>query len=185
MSDALVERFKVGDTVWIPYAGQLQTSRPCRVCAGQKVVTLILGSGEHVQLDCGMCSKGYEQPSGIEEGWEFGADARSFHITGIEVVVDEEGEHVRYRSGSNGSYSSIEHEKCHATYEEALANAGEQVAEAEREREARLAYKEKDTNKSYAWNAGYHLREAKRCRAEAERHEKKAVLLKTKSKADA
>ena len=180
-----VERFKVGDTVWVPYAGPVKVTRPCRVCAGTKRVTIILGSGEQVGLDCGMCSHGYESPRGIEEDYEFGATASSYPVTGIEVVVDEDGEHVRYRSGSGGCYSILDHEKCYATRDEALANGAEQVAAAAVESEERLAYKEKDTNKSYAWNAGYHLREAKRCREQADRHEKKAVLLKAKAKSDA
>ena len=179
------ERFSIGDHVWVAGAGQSPLQRPCRVCAGDKTVTLILGSGEQVSLDCGMCAAGHHAPTGVETYYEYGAVAVLYRVTGIEAVVDEEGERVRYRSGSDGAYSILDHEQCYATREEALASCAPLIAEHEAEQERRMAFKEKNTNKSYAWNAGYHLREAKRCRTEAERHERKAVLLKAKAKTEA
>ena len=178
------ERFKIGDTVCTVYAGPTQVTRPCRACAGTRVVTLILGSGEHVQLDCGACQLGYDFPRGVETDYAFEARATPYQVTGVEVVESEKGEEVRYRSGGENAYSILYHEKCFATMDEALANGATLVAEHEAEAERRIASKEKDQAKSYAWNAAYHLREAKRHRAEAERHERKAVALKAKAKDD-
>ena len=176
------ERFKVGDYVWTCYAGSIQQTRPCRACAGTKAVTLILGSGEHVRLDCEACSRGYEAPTGTEQEYAYGVTASSYRVTGVEVVQTEKGEEVKYRSGSDGCYTSLNHERCFATEAEALASGVSLVAEAEAEAEKRIAWKVQDKNKSYAWNASYHLRRAKDAAKDLDYHTRKAAVLKLKAK---
>ena len=173
---------KVGDTVWIAYAGDVAKTRPCRVCNGNRRVVLLLGTGEQVELDCEMCAKGYEAPTGVEQYWEFEGKPSPFYVTGVEVVENVSGRTVRYRSGTDNGWNSIEAEKCYATFDEAMAASAAVVAEREAEQAQRMGWKEKDTNKSYAWNAGYHLRAAAKDRKSAEYHERKATLLKAKSK---
>ena len=172
---------KVGDTVYVARAGSTETSRPCRVCNGDKRVTLILGTGEHVSLDCEYCSRGYEAPTGRESFYEFRANPESYVISGIEAVSSAQGETIRYRSGSNGGYYTFDAIDCFPSAEAAAARCAELVAEAEVEQGRKMRTKEK-ANRSYAWNAGYHLREAKRCRDQADYHERKAVLMKEQEK---
>jgi len=113
--------------------------------------------------------------------WDYDAKPSPFHITAIEAVASADGQRAKYRSGTESCYTSIEAERCYPTCEAALPACAELIASREREVEERLSQKEKSSNKSYAWNAGYHLREAKRHRKDAEYHEKKAVLLKAKA----
>jgi hypothetical protein len=170
-------RFAVGDVVWVPRAGSTELTRPCRICAGNRRVTLILGSGEHIGLDCEFCGLGFEGPRGIEKYYDYAADAEAFVVSGIEVVHDAEGEHTKYRAGSDSAYYTFESDRCYASRDEAVANAARLLADLMAEQDRQMGQKEK-AHKSYAWHAGYHLREAARSRKEAERHERKATLMK-------
>jgi hypothetical protein len=176
-----VERMKVGDTLWRATAGQREKWVPCDICAGERFVTLILGSGEHVRLDCGACSPGLDPPSGRQRVYEFDGRAEPYTITGIEVTSDSAGERVRYRSGTDTSYYTFNAEDCFPSAEAAQARCAELVAQHEAEEAGRRAKKEKP-DKSYAWHASYHLREAKENRRKLAYHESKAVLMKAASR---
>jgi hypothetical protein len=172
---------KVGDTVYVARAGTTEDSRPCRVCNGDKRVTLILGSGEHLSLDCDYCGHGYQYPTGLETFYEFRAEAKPYPVTGIETISGPNGETVKYRSGSEGAYYSFAAADCFPSAEAAAARCAELVAEHEVEQDRMMKAKEQN-NKSYAWHAGYHLREAKNARKQAEYHERKAVLMKEQAR---
>lgn len=172
---------KVGDTIYVVRGGNTAVERPCRVCNGDKRVTLILGTGEHVSLDCDYCARGYEAPTGREEFYEWHASAVPYPVTGIETVSTPSGETIRYRSGAENCYSSFNVENCFASPEDAAARCAEMEIENAAEHERRMRAKE-NLNKSYAWHAGYHLREAKRAREQAAYHERKAALMKEHAK---
>lgn len=177
-----MNKFKVGDIAFAVRTGPTQTTRPCRACNGDKKVTLILGSGEHVHLDCGACAKGCEYPTGTETGYEFQARLVPYTISGIEVTEDAEGRSVRYRSGSDNGYYTFDEDDLFAAEQDASEECVRKVAEHEEEAERQIGQKVKNTNKSYAWNATYHLREAKSHTRQAEYHRRKAVILKAKAK---
>jgi hypothetical protein len=174
---------KVGDTIYVARAGSTQVDRPCRICNGDRRVTLILGTGENVLLDCEYCGIGLQAPTGRESFYEFRAAPTPHTVNGIERVATEQGETVKYRSGSNGCYSTFVATDCFPSAEAAAERCAELVAENEVAQERRMHAKEKD-NKSYAWHAGYHMREAKRAREQAEHHERKAVLMKEHKRQD-
>src|ERR1035437_7540886 len=174
---------KVGDTIYVARAGSTQVDRPCRICNGDRRVTLILGSGEHVSLDCEYCGISIPAPTGRESFYEFRAAPTPLVVSGVEVVGTATGETIKYRSGSDGCYSTFAAADCFLSSEAASARCAELVASNEVEQERRMHAKEKD-NKSYAWHAGYHMREAKRAREQAEHHERKAVLMKEHKRQD-
>ena len=175
---------KVGDTVWVASVGNTERSRPCSVCNGNKAITLIFGDGSNVRVECAFCKMGYEAPSGYETYYEFVATSKPYTVSAVERVESSSGEVVKYRVGSESSYYNFDAEDCFATSEDGAARCAELVAEKEAEHLANFARKSKDTQ-SYSWNAGYHLREAKNRRTQAEYHEKKAVVMKSKSKQEA
>lgn len=177
-----MSRFKVGDVALAVRVGSMQVVRPCRACNGDRAVTLILGSGEQVRLECGACSKGYHEPTGTETDYEFQAKLTPYQITGIEVVETANGQNVTYRSGTEHGYYTFGEGDLFVSEEEAQAECARKVAEHEAEEERRIGEKVKYTNKNYAWNAAYHLREAKRHEKDAAYHNRKAVILKAKSK---
>lgn len=180
MGDAL-RQFSIGDVVWVPVASMQKKTRPCRCCNGDRHVTLILGTGEHVRLDCGACRHGYNPPTGTEVYHEFGSSAECVPITGWDRAETSEGEKLRYRSGTDTAWTNYAAERCFATRIEAMAACEPLIAEHEAEQVRKLASKEKNARESYAWNARYHLREAKKAHAQAKYHEAKAVILEAKA----
>lgn len=174
-----MSEWKIGDTAWVAGVGTKQLTRPCRVCAGKRVVTLILGTGESVELPCGYCGHGCDSPTGQETFYEFCADARHDVITGINTRQTRDGT-VREYVCTAGVLR--EDESLLMTREAAEAACAAKVAAREEEQNTRAENIKKNVSKSFAWNAGYHLREAGRCEKQAEYHRGKAVLCKARAK---
>lgn len=55
---------EIGGSYWIAAPTGERVAVPCPVCAGNKTVDLILGSGERVTIECEGCGKGYDGPRG-------------------------------------------------------------------------------------------------------------------------
>lgn len=166
--------FKVGDRVWVARYGSTETRVPCPVCFGTKAVTLILGNGEQMRLECDYCAKGYGLPQGTIAGVEYAPRAEERVIDRVSVSATD----VEYQSDC----TIFRAPDVFATEAEALARAAVIAVQAEAERNARLEAAKEHAMKSYSWNAGYHMREAKELRERAERHERKAALCKAKAK---
>ena len=175
------KRFNVGDIMWVADAGSTKRTRACRVCNGEKTVTLVLGSGEHVRLDCDFCSRGYESPSGIEQYYDYAAQPTPHRITGIEIVILNGQEIVTYREGSENAWQSFKAANCFATSDAALERCAELIVERAAEIERQFRCKTNGA-KTYAWNAGYHLREAASARKQVAYHEQKAAIMRDMAK---
>jgi hypothetical protein len=170
--------FNVGDHVWTAITGLRPIEEPCPVCFGKKSVTVILGNEDEVVVPCSFCGHGYEPPSGVVSEYriEPGTD---FHIiTGRDI---HEGETTKITYCLDGGYRE-EQDNIFSTKEEALAASAKMCENEKTERETKSCYLKKDATKSFAWNAGYHLREAKRLREQIAYHERMAVLCKAKDK---
>ena len=176
-------KYKVGDTVWVPKAGSTQVEIPCPVCFGKKVATLILGNDDHVILDCEFCQKGFEHSRGFVNEYQFVAKAYPVTIDAVCVETRQDKEIVEYKViHSEFSSSSYKESNLFATKEEAEAvakgMADKQIAdESERENS-----RKRSVSKSFTWNAGYWMREAKSKRDEAERCDKRAQVQAAKAK---
>jgi hypothetical protein len=167
--------YKVGDSVWIPRYGREQKTITCPICFGKKEVTLILGNGEYVVLPCSYCAQGYEPPGGTVAEYILEPRAELVVITGKETKEGRDGVTVEYKS--TGGYIHAE-DRVFGTEAEAMAVAREMASEDQKQQDERTEYIKADKRKSFAWNAGYHLREAKRDRESAEYHEKMARVCK-------
>ena len=170
--------YKIGDKVWAAFAERRDVTETCPVCFGKLKVTLVLGDGSAVELPCDYCGKGFGYPIGAVQEIRYcsGAELRTIDRVSIEFTGSRQ--EVSYRSGNNVLYP----EKVFDTEKEALACC-EKIAEAlNKEQKESAAYIKNDIKKSFSWNAGYHLREAKRHEADAARHRERAVLCKAKSK---
>jgi len=175
-----MQEFKVGDIIYFPKCRHENITVTCPVCFGKRLVTLILGNEEAVELPCDYCGKGWDGPRGVVEEYELVIGAELFLITSKEITEDASGgRHVRYYSDHS---TVINDELACATREEALDRAKEMKAELDEERRTRVEHIKKDVKKSFSWNAGYHLREAKRCRQQAEYHDERAKLCRAKGK---
>jgi hypothetical protein len=138
---------------------------------------VILGNGQAVETPCDYCNKGYDAPRGVVEEYELSAlppEARI--VTGFEVRADE----VRIYLGCYVP----KQDDCFATYDEAVA-AGAAAVEKLRAHEAEQMVRSKENaTKSYSWHVGYHLRNAKEHRRQAEYHEARAKACKALARTD-
>jgi lipoate synthase len=176
-----MREFNIGDRVWIPRYRQVYTEVQCPVCFGKKLVTVILGNGDEVILPCSNCEHGIgTDPSGTVMEYIVEQRAEPVTITGKEVHEDSDGKKVIYHSSGGYIYYS---DKIFETQEEALAESVRLGEADKKDHEEKAEHIKKDKLKSFAWNAGYHLREAKKNRKDAEYHEHMAVLCKARSKA--
>lgn len=178
MSDTAQSKFKVGDLVWNAHCTWLPVSQPCPICYEKREVTLILGNGDLVVLLCDYCGKGYEGPKGTVDEYEYVVEPEPVHITSITLEVSADKTVAKYHAGCR----YYDEENLFPTKEEAMEKGKELKMVLEVGRDTRVECIKKSTSKSFSWNAGYHMREAKRSRKDAERHEKLAVICKARSR---
>jgi hypothetical protein len=170
--------FNIGDCVWTALTGLRPIEEPCPVCFGKKSVTVISGNGDEVVVPCSYCGHGYEGPRGVVSEYRTEPGVKACAITGRDVHEGYKNE-VRYHFA--GGYSDDQN-NVFETKEEALAASVKRCEDEKKERETRACYLKQDATKSFAWNAGYHLREAKRLREQIAYHERMAILCKAKDK---
>lgn len=172
-------RYNIGDKVWVAICGNTQVRKLCPVCFGKKEVTLILGNDEHCILPCSYCAPGFSSPSGYVNEYEYQTEAKQVTIDGMNIENKRGVESIEYRYNSTEcSWCNLDEKKAFGTKEEALEHCKKIKEENEHDQITRAEHIKKDQNKSYSWNAGYHLREAKRERESAERHERLAKICK-------
>jgi len=172
-----MNEIKIGDTVWTASFQARKVQRECPVCFGNKEVTLRLGNGDEVLLDCDYCGHGFHDPTGYVTCYERTPKAEPVIVQRIASEVSEDG--TTYRYHFNGS-SYVGNDEVYASREEALTAAHEKAEQYQREEDERAYHIKRNVNKTFAWNAGYHLREAAECRRRAEYHDRKAVLCKAR-----
>ena len=169
-----MQTFKIGDRVWLACYSTTDVRETCPICFGRREVTLILGNGDECRLPCDYCGKGYGGPRGYVVERRAAPHAMEYEIDSVTTTASAVG----YGSGC----TTLRGDDLFATEDEALARAAEIAAEEQRRSEGRNDFCKAESRKSFAWNAGYHTREAKRCREQAERHERMAKLCKAAAK---
>lgn len=167
--------YSVGDVVWYASFGTMEEQVPCPVCYGNKNVVVVLGNGDEVEVGCNYCSRGYDGALGYVTEYVLLPRAEQCTITRRRIEDDFGEEKVEY----NSARYFLSADRIFDTYEEAMACA-EGMAERKRlQDENSPKYK---NEKSYAWNAGYHLKQADKCHREAIYHEAKAKVCKSRAK---
>jgi len=174
-----MKQYKVGDEVWWARCGTREVRKPCPICFGDKKVTLTLGNGDEVVLPCDYCGHVLgEEPSGMITEYEYLAEPEPATITRISSEITIAGTEYEYFAGCY----RIEDEMLFDTELGAIMKCAEVKEKLEKEQITRAEYIKADKLKSYSWNAGYHLRNAKKDRKSAEYHEKMAILCKDRAK---
>ena len=170
-----MKEYKVGDKVWYATFDQREERVPCPVCYGNKKVVVVLGNGEEVQVDCRYCEVGFEGSKGwVKEYTKLPrAEYRMIH----KITIEEDmGKRVfEFQS----DHYLLKPDQMFETEEEAMEYA---VVMAEKENRASVNKPKYKDEKTYAWNAGYHMKQAERNRKEAVYHEEKAKICKSKAK---
>ncbi len=96
----------------------------------------------------------------------------------MDIKIDHDGERVCYYQ-QNRTYDDKD---VYATKEEAQIVANEKKAQRDKDQITRTESIKKDVQKSFSWNAHYHMRHAKKDRESAEYHDKMAVICKARIK---
>jgi hypothetical protein len=172
MSDKV---YKVGDWVWYATYDSEEIKVPCPVCYGNKVVTVILGNGDEVTVECDYCGKGWQNAPGYVTEYQRIPKAEQHMITKRRIEDGRDGEEIEYISSSY----ILRIEQMFDDEQEAYDYA---VGLAEKVTQDNLDKPKYKNEKSYTWNAGYHLKNAASKRKEAEYHEAKAKICKARSK---
>jgi len=172
------KRYSVGDIIWHSRYGMNPTVKTCPICDGKKEVTLILGNGDKVILECAYCQRGYNNPTGTVTVYEYIAVAEQRTITAINSVISAIGEEREYKCG----YDTLGNDDIFDTEEEALARSRCKAEEASRNQETKIEYLKKDKYRSFSWNAGYWLRQIHEAEKNIERWKEKAKICEVRSK---
>ena len=98
--------FTVGDTYYLPHDNPTQITVPCPTCYGARKVTLILGNGEQVEIQCEGCGKGYEGPRGSVTEYRYEAHVSVFTIAGIHSMYNDEWT-LKSTGGETASWSQL------------------------------------------------------------------------------
>lgn len=167
-----MKEYNVGDSIWWARCETRQIKKPCPVCFGKKEATLILGNGDEVILPCEYCGYGINAPTGIITGYEYVAEPEHSVITKVKIEVTDDGEERKYYIGHCDSDGS----DIFDSEAEALAKCTEMAQKREHEQMTLAEHIKENKQKSFLWNAGYHLEAARKSREEAARHERNAVL---------
>jgi hypothetical protein len=151
---ALQVPFRIGDIYWLPVGEPQQVQVACPVCAGQRTVMVILGSGERVVVDCDACGHGYDGPRGTIHEWTVNPTVRRFVIAAVTSLYDGRWR-VRSQDGAEADFTDL-----FATDAEALAEARRQAIKHEDERMMGHSRMRKGVKK-HTWAIRYHREQIK------------------------
>lgn len=165
----------IGDKVWWAKRKWTEKYTICPDCLGTLALTVIMGDGSSVSIDCAGCARGYEPPTGYVKHHEEVPCVELTTIQGMEVHI---GKEIEY--SVNGS-CCVKESELFSTIEEAQKKAEELSIIFNREKLSELNRKEKPT-RTWAWNACYHRKELKRAQQQLEYHSAKLSVAKSKSK---
>lgn len=165
--------WKIGDVAWIAGTTPTKVQKPCPVCFGQRRVSVILGDASVVAIDCSHCET-FDRPRGYVEEWAYEPKAVRVLIASVTAV---DGVVTDVRSSESDCVGA---DRLRETEEEALGES--QAAEMERrDRDDQYALTRKNGSlRRASWLVGYHRSTAKRCREQAEYHEQRAAVLKSR-----
>ena len=166
--------FNIGDTVWFARCKSIKKHIPCDACQGQKYLTVFMGDGSQVTIDCAGCQSGYDPPTGYVVFYESVADSVCTKIDRINITAD--GVEYITTEGYSGKDCMF------ATKEEADLKAAELGKEYEAERKHRLEHTKENDKRTWAWNASYHRRKIKENQKQVEYHTAKLNVADIKAK---
>jgi len=175
----ITRALNIGDKVWMARWGQREERIVCPVCYGRLAVVLTLGNGDNVALACDFCGHGLEPPCGTIPDWHDNPEAELIEITSRNMRDDNGTEKWSYHFKV---HFCVDSEDLFDSEADAMAYAVEKTAEQTESNWRRMETRKNGGYRSYAWNAGYHMREAADHRKQAEYHDARAVVCKDRSR---
>lgn len=169
---------KIGDMVWWARCETRGVRKPCIVCYGKLEVVLILGNGEQVNLPCDYCGKGYEGPKGYTDEYEYIAKPELVKMDSIQSNQTCEGTKNEYRYGNYILNDDIIFD----SKEDAEEKCKEIAAKYEKDLVTETEHIKANVNKSFSWNAGYHMKNIKDLQRQIGYHESRMIACKQRVK---
>jgi len=173
-----MNKFNIGDVVWIVDTGITQKWMMCPDCMGKKFLTVILGDGSKVTIDCAGCQAGFDPPTGKVSYYEWSANTKCSIVRKVEIEVAAGKTKITYGFEDRGY---VDESDVFKTIEEAMARAKELAEERNKAEIERISTKEKPAH-TWSWNACYHRRQIKEAERNLEYHKAKLEVAKTKAK---
>jgi hypothetical protein len=168
-----VARFNLGDEVWVVHMVTKMIKETCPDCFGDKLLTVVLGNGEVVAIDCSRCGQGYNPPTGVVEIRTFGPDVKQGVIAGVEISEQKEKYQLSASDSiSDFSYYSYDVDNIFLDRERAEERAKERAEELSQQQREKILRKERD-GRTWAWNVSYHRHEIRRAEKSIEYHKEK------------
>ena len=90
--------YKVGDKVWYATFGNREVQVTCPVCYGNKVVIVVLGNGDNVEVECQFCQSGFNPPRGYITEYQHLPEAELVIIASCRIEQSIDGDKVEYVS---------------------------------------------------------------------------------------
>jgi hypothetical protein len=170
-------QFDIGDKVWFVQSGNGSRYVTCPDCFGQCALTVILGDGSQVSIECDCCKEGFAGSRGQVKVYDWHCAPVSAVITGMEIDCQQ----VRYKFSN---YYVPNDGLVFATKEEAELEAIKVLAEHEADEAHRFAHvKDRQVrHRTWAFSVSYHRNNAKRAKRDLEYHESRIAVAKTKAK---
>ncbi len=145
--------FKIGDIYWCEAGSSRQVTVECPMCCGQKYVTVIIGKGEKIDVECEACGLGYLGPQGFITEYDVTPKAELFKIASVESWSDDRWR-VADPTGRIAYFDTL-----HATEIDALAAS---MLRAEDLEESNMANRRKKKyGKVSTWRIRYHQNQIK------------------------
>jgi len=141
----------------------------CPDCFGTKTLSVILGDGTEMVIDCAGCAPGLNEPRGVIKSYDYEPIVESKTVTGLSI----DGEEIEYHFHLAGScYTVAKSEDIFASKGEAEERAEVLFEECRRNQENSLQRKEKPT-RDWAWHVHYYRQQIRRAKQDIERAEAK------------
>jgi hypothetical protein len=146
--------FAIGQRLWVSSSGHGEEWITCPECDGAKILTLVKGNGEVIELSCNYCAPGCESPSGVVRRIVYDCQPVPFVPKRVEMYGQEfrysesEPDATAYQTFAAGDIFE-DREACSAA---CVTKNAEYRANAERQEIANLASKRKNLeHSSHYW----------------------------------
>ena len=161
--------FNIGDEAWYARRESTLERVTCPECFDKKYLTVILGDGSQVTIDCAGCAAGYDPPRGYVTYYKQSASVSLVSICKVEIYAD----HAEYGFGGTETCHHIARDtELFATEEEAKVRAKELAEEWNKEKLAQIHRKEKNDH-TWSWHVHYHRKQIRDAKNTIEYAEKK------------
>lgn len=141
--------FQIGAEMWLPANVPSLVRVVCEVYAGNGRIVVILGSGEHVSVECTACDLGLSEPRGYTEEWQSEPGATQFVIAEV-VRFDDGFWYVRSTTDIQSPFTCL-----HATRDGALAASAVRCVQLH-EDNMRSRQHKKNGIRQVGWSVKYH-----------------------------